>query len=365
MKYYNLLALGALPSLITAAALPDPQITKAPLAKRAQLVLTDSIWTSTSSGIIMAITPTVIDAVTISASPVTDKPTPWASLDGSGIPSLVTPTVSDGKTISASPTPSNTDYPSPAAVPPVLRCFGDRVPEDGNDKYGYPFCTALNGTEMIVGETYWITWDPTYWGGDDITRVKLELKAYPQTGAGDTLFETPYLSNSDAYYPLTITSSMIKNEGYFWLIISPLTTSTTKATNVGEKSGPLLRAINSKSDAITTINRVPSDNGHTSTKSSGSGSNAKTIAPAVVIPVIAVIGIAIFVVWFLNKQKKSVSQVLGFSKASRSNNSATGDRSGDIQLSPSTTNGDTHTIASAATDDTSKNPFAENSRTVL
>lgn len=369
MRSFQYLVLAALPSLIASAALPQatPEVTNAPLVKRGQSVLSDQVWTSSSAGIIMAITPTVIDAVTISASPVSDKATVWASLDNSGIPSLVTPTVKDGSTISASPTPTDANYPEPAAVPPVLRCSGDRVPDSNSDTPGYPFCTALNGTEMIVGETYWLTWDPTYWGSTDITRVKIELIAYPQSGSGDTLYETEYLSNAGGYYPLTIESSFIKNEGYFWVAITPLTTSTTKAKNIGTKNGPLIRAIQSKADALTKINRVPSDNGlKSSSSSSKSSGNAKTIAPAVVVPVVVVIGIAIFVIWYLTKQKKTA--LFGLGNLRRNNNQTAGSSSqgqGDIHLSPATTHADTETIGTTVTNETAKNPFADSSRQVL
>ncbi|ODQ59014.1 hypothetical protein WICANDRAFT_105852 [Wickerhamomyces anomalus NRRL Y-366-8] len=362
MKYFKHFVLATLPSLIATAALPqaNPEVTNAPLVKRGQSVLSDQVWTSSSDGIIMAITPTVIDAVTISASPVTGKPTVWASLDNSGIPSLVTPTVKDGKTISESPTPTDTGFPTPAAVPPVLRCFGNRVPDSNSDTPGYPFCTALNGTEMLVGETYWLTWDPTYWGSTDITRVKIELIEYPQPRSGGVLFETQYLSNADGYYPLTMDSSFIKNDGYFWVTITPLTTSTTNAKNIGTKNGPLLRVIRTKADALTKINRLPSDNGLTTSKSQ-SDSKAKTIAPAVVVPVIVVIGIAIFVIWYLTKQKKSALLGLGNLRSTKNKNTASSSSQaqGDIHLSPATTHADNETIATTITNETTKNPFTD------
>lgn len=343
------LSLWLIPMLVAAAVLPEAQITAAPLVKRSQKVLSDAVWTSTSEKIIIKVTPTVIDGVTISASPYT-TPTVWASIDGSGIPYLVTPTVSGSTTVSASPTPTDSSYPTPSYVPPVLRCFGDRVPS--SDTQGYPFCSALNGTEMVVGETYWITWDPTYWGGSDVTQVKITLTKYPQTGSDDTLLTTSYLSNADGYYPLTVSSDYIRDgNGYMWVAITPLVTSGTDATNVGTKTGPLIRAIASTSDAITTITRVPSDNGSGSSTTSSERSNAKVIAPAVIVPVIVVIAIASFVVWYIKKQKTG-----GITADSRAHN--TGEQ-GDIHLSRATT------ANSLVTAETGANPFKENSRAVL
>ncbi|CDR39252.1 CYFA0S03e01354g1_1 [Cyberlindnera fabianii] len=370
-------SLLAFPALAAAAAIPQPDamITDAPtLVKRGgtqEKQLTDKVWTSISSGVTMKITPTVIDGVTISASPVSSA-TVWASLDGSGIPYLITPTVSDGTTVSTSPTPTASGYPAADAVPPVLRCFGDRVPEDDDDKPGYPFCTALNGTEMVVGETYWITWDPTYFDSDSITKVSISLIAYPQTGSSnDTLFTSNYVSRADGYYPLTMRSQYIrKGNGYMWLTITPLVTSQSDATTVGTKTGPLIRAIISDSEASTTIAKVPSDNNLDTASSSSSKSNkAKVIAPAVVIPVICVIAIAAGVVWYLNKQKKSRSgssgaRDVGAGSGPRAAGAGAGSSTGgvgDIHLSRTTTKEN----ASIVTEETGHNPFQETSRTVL
>lgn len=357
------LALFALPALAAALALPEahPQITAAPLIKRGgtqEKQLTDKVWTSVSDGVTEKITPTVIDGVTISASPVTDSATVWASVDGSGIPYLITPTVSDGTTVSTSPTPTASDYPDTDAVPPVLQCWGDRVPEDDDDSPGYPFCTALNGTEMIVGETYWLTWDPTYWDSDSITKVYLELIAYPQTGnSNDTLFTSDYVSRDDGYYPLTIDSSYIRSgNGYMWVTITPLVTSQSDATTVGTKTGPMIRAIISSSEASTTITKVPSDNNIDTDDSSSTSSNkAKIIAPAVVVPVVCIMAIAAGVVWYLQKQRKNA----GGSGGDVTEGTSTGN--GEIHLSRTTTKDN----ASIITEETGHNPFQETSRTVL
>lgn len=305
MLFGKVVTILAASSVISAAAVKDS--VKLRLFRRDQLVLTDSVWTSTRNGQAIQVTPTVIDGVTISASPVTSTATPWVSLDSSGIPYAVTPTVSGESTISASPTPSQNNYPDSIGVPPVLRCFGDRVPAEDSSTPGYPFCTAANGTEMVVGETYWITWDPTYWGSTDITRIKLSLISYPIRDDEPPIFTTEYVSNNNGYYPLEVLSNYRRSgtAGYVYLQITPLASPGTTATHVGSKTGPLLRIINSRSDAHTTITRVPSDNGidTTARSTSGGSSNAKVIAPAVVVPVIVVLAIAFGVIYFLRTRK--------------------------------------------------------------
>lgn len=274
------------------------------LAAPTQNVLGQSVWLSTSDGEVLTVTPTVIDGVTISASPVTSKATPWVLLDGSGIPYAVTPTVTGGSTILALPTPTASSYPSADAVPPVLRCFGDRVPLE--DTQGYPFCTALNGSEWLVGETYWVTWDPSYFG-TSISRVSLQMRALPAADNDTPLWTSDYISNADGYYPLEVTLDMIRlgDLQYFFLNITPLTTSTTTATNVGTKAGPVLAVVRTKTAGITTITRVPSDNASSVKASSKSSSNAKTIVPAVVVPVVVVMMLAAGAYYYLVVRKNA------------------------------------------------------------
>ncbi|QPG76145.1 hypothetical protein FOA43_003531 [Brettanomyces nanus] len=266
-----------------------------------QNVLSDKIWTSTSSGKNFLITPTAIDGVTISASPVTDSATQWVSLDSSGIPYKVTPVKTDGSTVSVSPTPTASDYPDPTGgAPPVLRCMNDRVPSD--DTTGYPFCIA-NGTELVVGETYWITWDPTYWGGN-VARVRLQTVQYPMKDNDEVLFNSDYISNNNGFYPWYIKSSYKKGKGFFWLTITPLVTSKSDVEHVGTKSGPLLRIVDSTSDASTKISRVPSDNGVTSSSSHSNSSKVKVIVPAVIVPVVVIALVVVLFFLYFNRAKK-------------------------------------------------------------
>ena len=306
-----------------AAAIPSGPATTTParnedgilLAKRDQAALGKSVWVSTgSNGIRETVTATTIDGVTISASPAksTDsaKATPWVSLDGSGIPIMVTPSIvtPGGSTVSASPTaPSN--YPTPVAIPPVLRCFGDRVPaENGGSSSippGHPFCSPLNGTEWLVGETYWITWDPTYWGGSDITQVKLFARYLPIKDNEDQVFITDWLSNTDGYFPLTILKDYrVRNtNGYMFINMTPLVSSNSDADHTGTVSGPIIRVISSKSEAQTTISRLPSDNRKNSI-STGSGLSKGQLTAAILIPILFVIIMCAFgYYWFVLRRR--------------------------------------------------------------
>lgn len=318
----------------------------ATLVKRAnngQVPLAQSVWTSTlPNGALQLVTATTIDGVTISASPAskTDsaKATPWVSIDGSGVPVMVTPSIvsAGGETVSASPVPptavNGKRYPTPAAVPPVLRCFGDRVPPDRSQPQnarsapGYPFCSPLNGTEWIVGETYWITWDPTYWGSssanannDDnsksITHVRIFARSLPINDNEDKVFTTDWIPNADGYFPLTILNEYkIENtNGYMFINMAPLVPAGigSDVDHVGTVSGPIIRVIRSKSEALHPITRVPSDNRRHQTGSSSSGLSKGQLVAAILLPIIVALVLAGFAYhWFvLRRRALSVKSV--------------------------------------------------------
>ncbi|ODV96262.1 hypothetical protein PACTADRAFT_49641 [Pachysolen tannophilus NRRL Y-2460] len=278
--------------------------------------LTDQVWTTTTSSTALTITPYAFDGVTVSASPVDNATTVWASLDSSGIPYDITPTVTDGTTTSTSPTPTNTNYPTPIAQPPVLRCMNERVPS-----YTNPICIS-NLTEMVAGETYWITWNPLYWNPyeetGDISLVQFQFKNFLDDDDSTYVALSDWISNDDGYYAFKAKSSYITddNEGYLQIYLAPFVTDETVAHVMDTVTGPVIRVIESVDDASTTITRVPSDNEDsdsttTSTSSSSSSSSsssdssddsstktnkAKVIAPAVIVPVV-VVAIALFFAW--------------------------------------------------------------------
>ncbi|VVT49312.1 uncharacterized protein SAPINGB_P002208 [Magnusiomyces paraingens] len=324
MKFTSFATTIALASLVTALPAPHPEITDAPeqysLEKRAQQAINgNSVWTSTlANGGYELVTETIIDAVTISAQPPTttdnSKTTTWVSVDNSGIPIAITPTIvtPGGETYSTSPT-APTSYPTPNAIPPVIRCFGDRVPaansgSSSNNPPGYPFCTPRNGTEMIVGETYWLTWDPTYWGSpNDIKFVKIYARYLPSDNNEDQVFITDWVSNADGYFPLTILDDyrIRGTNGYMFVNLMPLVPDNTISTKVGTVSGPIIRVIASASDAETVISRLPSDNNKSSNNKDDNGGLSKgALTAAIVVPIIFVILMCVLVYfWFMVRKK--------------------------------------------------------------
>ncbi|KAK9379731.1 uncharacterized protein V2V93DRAFT_58050 [Kockiozyma suomiensis] len=301
-----LLLLSLLPSAIAASA--------------ATAVVALPPWTATSSGIVVTVTPSVYAGVTVSPSPtsfpVSWTSSKWVSLDNSGIPYDTTAVVSASTTINPSPTPAATDEIFSQTAAPVLGCWAERLPTTDDDFPGSPFCTPLNASELVVGETYFITWDPSYFGGgiDDIVHVKLQGRALGSLTSGsdddDHIFETGYILNSYGFYPLTVLDNFtsVNVNGYFYLNIIPVVSANSNASHVGTTSGPILRFINTVSDAVYPISRLPSDNvlGSDGDSSYHSGlSRSGKIAIGIVVPVAVLFVIATLVYMIMYKHRGS------------------------------------------------------------
>lgn len=320
----SLVSLVALASSTYAAVIPTITPTPTPdLSKRAQVPLGLSVWRSTlPNGAIEFVTATIVDGVTISASPASttdpSKPTPWISIDNSGIPIAITPTIQTpgGSTVSPSPVPPS-NYPTPHAIPPVLRCFGDRVPDApaGDASVpGYPFCSPRNGTEMVVDETYWITWDPTYWGGSSIKFVKLYARSLPSRGNKDLVFSTDWISNADGFFPLKVLANYFvpDTQGYMFINMQPLVPENSDATHVGAVSGPIIRVITKPVDALKPISRLPSDNaknggGNNNSSGGNNGGLSKgKLAAAIVVPIVFLLILGLTILFFFRLRNQAM-----------------------------------------------------------
>ncbi|KAK9246645.1 hypothetical protein V1506DRAFT_534842 [Lipomyces tetrasporus] len=216
-------------------------------------------------------------------------------------------------TTNPSPTPELSDNLFYQEQSPVLGCWESRLPPPTID--GLPFCTPQNGTELVVGETYFVTWDPTWFGGgiDDVLYVMLQDRSLPIDDDNDEIFRTDPIINAFGFYPLTVeyNYTTFSEGGYFYLNIIPVIQDGTNATHTGTKSGPLMRFINTRQDGITEITRVPSDNVKSASlindgdSSSGGGlSRTIKIVIAVIIPV-AVIFVSGVIVYMIFSRRKS------------------------------------------------------------
>lgn len=210
-----------------------------------------SPWLRTiSSTVVQMVTPTIVGGVTFSAKPKNvDTPLPWLSIQPNGFVKTIMPKVKDGITKNASPTYGNyfdipvtstislgalfeehkgTDktheevnyIPDPNVADrrlnPIMRCTPDRYFKKkiiDTKVIQKPFCSPSHATNIIVGETHWITWYTRFF--PNAKKVRLHM-AYIEKGKNghlkkrdelqeDAFFTTEWLDNLDGVYPLEIT----------------------------------------------------------------------------------------------------------------------------------------------------------------
>lgn len=247
----------------------DPEVTPTPipgrLFKRRVIATTTSEtlslpspWLRTvSSTHVELVTPAIIGGVTFSAKPKNVKtPLPWLSVHPNGYLKTILPKVKNGITQNASPDYGNYfDIPVTSTISlgdvikehkgtgqmhedityiaepnqedrllnPIMRCTPDRYFKkkvQGDKITQKPFCSPGENTNIILGETHWITWYTRYF--PDAKKVRLHM-AYIDRGKNgnldkrdfaeeDTFFTTDWIDNLDGVYPLEITSDDLLNE---------------------------------------------------------------------------------------------------------------------------------------------------------
>jgi len=72
-----------------------------------------------------------------------------------------------------------------------------------------PFCKPDNGSSVWVGETYYVTWDATYFSGENRT-VFVQANYVDSSGGGEQAFQSPILQNSAGFYAWTIENAWLK-----------------------------------------------------------------------------------------------------------------------------------------------------------
>ncbi|KAK6533297.1 hypothetical protein TWF694_002250 [Orbilia ellipsospora] len=117
-------------------------------------------------------------------------PSPWISVNETdGSIATITPVVtteSDGVTSTLNlpnPTESaapNTGDDEPASFLPTC----DSSKYQGGGKYA-PFCLPNNETHMWLKQTYYVTWDPTYWGDSNLNNTVEIVANYLNSSTGD------------------------------------------------------------------------------------------------------------------------------------------------------------------------------------
>ncbi|KAI9824624.1 MAG: hypothetical protein M1832_001714 [Thelocarpon impressellum] len=147
---------------------------------------------------------------TTSVSPSNDPPA-WVSLSNGKPVSTITPQVTtvDGKatTVNAQP-PTSTDATSTGssgspATPDGPTATGGAFPACRGPTGPFaPFCQPANGTDVYVGDTYYVTWDPKAFGKK--STVVVALNYVDSEGGGSQAWQSPKTENEFGFVAVTM-----------------------------------------------------------------------------------------------------------------------------------------------------------------
>ncbi|KAH8679845.1 hypothetical protein BGZ60DRAFT_467851 [Tricladium varicosporioides] len=198
-------------------------------------------------------------AVPVIARAVTESALdPWVSVDASGVPiATITPVLTTisgvATTISAAPasltatTTSQTDKKSTASAgaEPTATGGGSFLACHNTDGAFAPFCKPDNGSDVYVGETYYVTWDTSFLTTKNAS-VALLVNFVNQTG-GIQAFQSPSTPNAYGFFSWTINKDWLKglSSNNVTLIFAPL---NPLANEPKTYTGPTLRVTNKPSE---------------------------------------------------------------------------------------------------------------------
>ncbi|KAL9048779.1 MAG: hypothetical protein Q9206_005847 [Seirophora lacunosa] len=231
--------------------------------------------------------PDASESVTDAAS-VTDTARPATATDADTTPAAGNETTSDTATATSSSPAATSTSPFLPTTPEELRCHRDRQGQPAKN-VANPFCDPEPGQQLLVNETYNVTWDPTLF--DPNSTNKVSFKYTNDTDASDT-WQQEGLRNERGYVPLKIYPSYLENR--------PNNTNVTLFLASGDDQvliGPIFSII------------APPSN---STSDEGSGS--KDLGEKAGIPVglgLFLIAVAGFVFWFLRRRRNKAAGYMG------------------------------------------------------
>lgn len=188
---------------------------------------------------------------------------PWVSVDASGTPiATITPVLTSvngvASTINAAPpsltatttsalgnsktTPtSGTDVPTSTGGGSYLVCHNI----DGDFA---PFCKPDNGSEVYVGQTYYVTWDTTFLS-DKNSSVIIQGDYVNSTQGGEQAFHSDFTPNNVGSYAWTIEQEWLQGQSsnnitLFYFPINPAFDEPIRVT------GPTLMVTTKKQDVF-------------------------------------------------------------------------------------------------------------------
>ncbi|KAF3918014.1 hypothetical protein ABW21_db0203289 [Orbilia brochopaga] len=242
-------------------------------------------------------------SVTSTGSSTTGPATPsaWISVNETdGRISTVVPIVTtntDGATSTVNLPPGQTgvtdgDSEDPASFLPTC----DSTKYQGGTKYA-PFCLPVNNTHLYLKETYYVTWDPTFWGDDtanntvEITANYLDDPANPEKGR--VAFDSGVTQNSIGFITFYVDPAKYTDGAIIHWTMKRI--GNLQNTEKSFRTGPWVQISN---EPVT--HPQPADRPPVSTVGLAVG------LPLAVLFIVGVIG----VVHFMNKDKRSLGGIV-------------------------------------------------------
>ncbi|KAK9469259.1 hypothetical protein V1512DRAFT_250415 [Lipomyces arxii] len=246
----------------------------------------------------------------------------WENLDKPGVSynkvaTLQVP-VTSTQFIDSLPTAEAADLVFVQQQASVQRGTGSRLPARRHT----PLYTPQNNTELLIGETYLITWDSTWFeremGGVTYVMIRGQRLPIDDEDVSTTIFVTENIEAKQGFWYLKIDESYARNltEGYLTLdITASIGNSANVRGGVDNEYGLTLRVVNSTSNATPSNGRRPLDLIVSQAVSTNDGSRltkSDKLVIGIVIPVVClfVTGVLVYMI-LLRKMGSNVRGIFG------------------------------------------------------
>ncbi|KAH0542652.1 hypothetical protein FGG08_002975 [Glutinoglossum americanum] len=174
---------------------------------------TVSVTTTESSSTIASVSATSSVAKIeskLTSTSIADAPSPWISAQTDGSSITITPVVTTisgvATTIDAAPAVIASASSDSAGPMPTSGSFPICHDSSGPFK---PFCQPTNGSDVWVGDTYFVTWDPSFFGPN--STVSIWLNYVDPEGGGREAWNSGPRANSYGFVSLQMDNSWRKD----------------------------------------------------------------------------------------------------------------------------------------------------------
>ncbi|KAA6414392.1 MAG: hypothetical protein FRX48_01141 [Lasallia pustulata] len=101
-----------------------------------------------------------------------------------------------------------------------------------------PFCQPTDGSDVYVGETYYITWDPDYFPVNSI--ITIDLSYVKTLTGGDNAWSSVKIPNAYGYSTLTMDKAWLQGTGRNNLTLTILSLASNRNAELVVSAGPFI-----------------------------------------------------------------------------------------------------------------------------